>query len=203
MLKGLLKKYVSKRNLKKSPEPRAEKAQQKASGLQFVVHKHAASHLHYDFRLEVGGVLKSWAIPKGPSLDPSVKRLAIMVEDHPYAYRKFEGVIPSGYGAGTVMIWDRGTYSVDGKPKKQSEALIKEGLKKGAIHFTLDGDKLHGRFSLVKFKEEGEEWLLIKSRDEFAASRDITLDDRSVISHQSLEEISSGKKHAKKASTSD
>lgn len=188
-----LKKYASKRKLKQSGEPKAKTYKRKQGELQFVVQKHAASHLHYDLRLEVGGVLKSWAIPKGPSLDPSVKRLAIMVEDHPYDYRNFEGVIPSGYGAGTVMIWDCGTYTVDDESDQKSETLIQEGLKRGSIHFNLNGEKLNGRFSLVKLKQvdEGkEEWLLIKSKDAFSSSFDITQEDRSVISSKSLEEIS-------------
>lgn len=126
-----LKKYLAKRDLQKSHEPKATSGRRKKGELLFVVHKHAASHLHYDFRLEVDGVLKSWAVPKGPSLDPSIKHLAIQVEDHPYEYRTFEGVIPQGYGAGTVMIWDRGTYSVDENPRASSEQLIREGLKRG------------------------------------------------------------------------
>lgn len=190
MTKSSLKKYTSKRVLKKSQEPPAKIYKHKNGDLRFVIQKHAARRLHYDLRLEVGGVLKSWAVPKGPSLDPSVKRLAIMVEDHPYEYRNFEGIISSGYGAGSVMIWDQGTYSVDGKSSQTSENLIQEGLKQGAIHFTLNGDKLHGRFSLVKLKKEGEEWLLIKSKDEFATQVEITHKDRSAVSHKTLEEIS-------------
>ena len=199
MPKNPLKKYASKRTLKHSPEPKAKTFKRSQGELQFVIQKHAASRLHYDLRLEVGGVLKSWAVPKGPSLDPSVKRLAIMVEDHPYDYRNFEGIIPSGYGAGTVMIWDHGTYSVDGETSKKSEELIQAGLKKGSIHFTLKGDKLHGRFSLVKLKKEDnekEEWILIKSKDEFSTPIDITQKDRSAVSAKTLEEIS-GKALAK------
>ena len=193
MTKNPLKKYISKRTLSQSPEPKAKTFTRTKGELQFVIQKHAASRLHYDFRLEVGGVLKSWAVPKGPSMDPSVKRLAIRVEDHPYAYRNFEGVIPSGYGAGAVMIWDRGTYHVDGVTGKEAEKLIQEGLKKGAIHFTLNGDKLQGRFSLVKLKKEGpekEEWLLVKSKDAFSTPSDITQKDRSAVSAKTLEEIS-------------
>lgn len=158
-----LKKYLSKRKLKQSHEPKAKIFKRKKGELQFVVQKHAASRLHYDFRLELDGVLKSWAIPKGPSLDPAIKRLAIQVEDHPYAYRTFEGVIAQGYGAGSVMIWDKGTYAVENETREQTEKLIREGLKKGAIHFTLKGNKLQGKFSLVKMKDQ--EWLLIKSRE--------------------------------------
>ena len=176
-----LKSYLRKRDLKTSPEPKAKVIKRKRGELEFVVQKHAASHLHYDFRLEVDGVLKSWAVPKGPSLDPRVKHLAIMVEDHPYEYRNFEGVIPSGYGAGTVMIWDRGTYS--------SPDSIQEGLKKGALHFTLEGEKLKGDFSLIKLKGKEREWLLIKMKDEYATKEEITLKDYSVVSKKSLVQI--------------
>jgi len=140
----LLKKYRAKRNLKVSKEPLPKLLKRKKGLLHFVVHKHAASHLHYDFRMEVDGVLKSWAVPKGPSLNPSDKRLAIRVEDHPFAYKDFEGVIPKGYGAGKVLIWDQGTYFID--DAKESEQLAREGLKKGVLHFTLNGKKLKGSF---------------------------------------------------------
>jgi bifunctional non-homologous end joining protein LigD len=156
-------KYKSKRNLKVSQEPPAKVRKKKSSQLIFVVQKHHARSLHYDFRLEVEGVLKSWAIPKGPSRDPEVKRLAIMVEDHPYAYKDFEGEIPTGYGAGTVKIWDHGTYSVDGADAKETEKLIKEGLRKGSIHFSLKGKKLKGEFALVRMKTLKEnQWLFFK-----------------------------------------
>jgi len=158
-----LAKYRAKRNLKTSLEPPAKIRKKKSRELIFVVQKHRATHLHYDLRLEVDGVLKSWAVPKEPSSDPSVKRLAIMVEDHPYAYKDFKGTIPSGYGAGTVAIWDSGTYSVFGETPEKSEKLIKEGLKKGKIEFSLKGKKLKGTFYLVRFKNsEKNEWLLIK-----------------------------------------
>lgn len=153
-----LKKYSSKRKLQESHEPKAKLFKRKKGELEFVVQKHAARQLHYDFRIEVDGVLKSWAIPKGPSLDPNVKRLAIMVEDHPYEYRHFEGVIPSGYGAGTVRIWDHGTYSSE-------DESIREGLKKGILHLSLHGEKLKGDFSLIKLKKEGNEWLFIKKKE--------------------------------------
>lgn len=185
-----LKKYLSKRKLKESHEPPAKIPKQKKGELHFVVQKHAASRLHYDLRLEVDGVLKSWAVPKGPSLDPSIKHLAIQVEDHPYDYCNFEGIIPRGYGAGTVMIWDQGTYTVDDASRRQSEALIREGLKKGAVHFTLNGEKLKGRFSLVKLKTGRDEWILIKTKDEFASKEEIIQKDRSVVSGKNIEEIS-------------
>ncbi len=125
--------------------------------------EHHATHLHYDLRLEADGVLKSWAVPKKPSMDPKVKRLAIMVEDHPYGYKDFEGTIPSGYGAGKVKIWDHGTYDVDNLDAEESEKSILNGLKKGAFHFSLKGKKLKGMFSLVQLKKFGKnQWLLIK-----------------------------------------
>lgn len=161
--------YKAKRNLSKTPEPSG--GQSKEKGLSFVVQKHDASHLHYDFRLEMDGVLKSWAVPKGPSTDPSVKRLAMMVEDHPYDYKDFEGVIPKGnYGAGTVEIWDSGTYEpitgVSGKAAMEKE-LLRE-LKGGNLKFVLHGKKLKGAFALVHTHMEGGKenaWLLIKHKE--------------------------------------
>src|SRR5512138_94765 len=143
----MLNEYEKKRDFKKTPEPPPKSGKPKA-GLIFVVQKHAARRLHYDFRLEAGGVLKSWAVPKGPSLDPSEKRLAVMVEDHPFDYRNFEGTIPEGnYGAGSVIIWDEGTYSVPSfLQRQQAEQAIDEGLRKGNIHFILHGSKVKGEF---------------------------------------------------------
>ena len=131
--------------------------------MRFVIHEHHATRLHYDFRLEVEGVFKSWAIPKGPSMNPSDKRLAVMVEDHPLEYGDFEGIIPQGqYGAGPVLIWDSGEFETEGNPE--------EGLKKGKLTFTLNGKKLKGTFSLVlmKGRGSGKDWLLIKGNDTFA-----------------------------------
>lgn len=152
---GLLK-YKAKRNLKTSKEPPAKIKKKKSPTLIFVVHEHHATHLHYDLRLEAEGVLKSWAVPKKPSMDPKIKRLAIMVEDHPYDYKDFEGTIPSGYGAGTVKIWDHGTYDVDGLDAKESERSVIKGLKKGAFHFSLKGKKIKGAFSLVRVEKLGK-----------------------------------------------
>ncbi len=158
-----LRKYKSKRNLKSSKEPAAKVRKKRSAKLAFVVQEHHATHLHYDLRLEVEGVLKSWAVPKKPSMDPKIKRLAIMVEDHPYDYKDFEGTIPSGYGAGKVKIWDHGAYDVDGEDASESEKSILKGLKKGAFHFSLKGRKLKGTFSLVRLKKFGKnQWLLIK-----------------------------------------
>ena len=131
--------------------------------MKFVIHEHHATRLHYDFRLEVGGVLKSWAIPKGPSMNPAEKRLAVMMEDHPLEYGNFEGIIPQGhYGAGSVLIWDTGEFESEGDPEA--------GLKKSKLTFTLNGKKLKGSFSLVLMKDRGtgKEWLLIKTQDAFA-----------------------------------
>jgi bifunctional non-homologous end joining protein LigD len=189
-----LKKYLKKRNLKKSKEPAAKIGKRKGE-LRFVVQKHAARRLHYDFRLEVDGVLKSWAVPKGPSINPRQRRLAIEVEDHPLEYKDFEGVIPEGYGAGKVMVWDKGTYAVEGKG--DSEKLAREGLKKGSLHFTLEGKKLHGDFALVKLKDRENQWLLIKRKDEHVSNEDITEKDRSAVSKRKLEEIGEKKKSSK------
>jgi bifunctional non-homologous end joining protein LigD len=193
-----LNEYTRKRDLTKTPEPPA-KAKGAGKALRFVVQKHAASHLHYDFRLELDGVLKSWAVPKGPSLDPAVKRLAMMVEDHPYDYRNFEGTIPKGnYGAGEVIIWDEGTYHAPGiKDSHESEKLLRAGLQKGDLKFTLEGHKLNGEFSLVKIKaDKDNSWLLIKKKDPWASTDDVTRDNRSVVSSATLGDTRTGKNAA-------
>lgn len=183
--------YRKKRNFKESPEPTGGKAD--TPQLRFVIQKHDASHLHYDFRLEMEGVLKSWAVPKGPSTDPSVKRLAMMVEDHPYDYRNFEGIIPSGYGAGTVIVWDEGFYEPAEAKGKDKAALTREllaGLRKGKLHIILKGKKLKGEFGLVKAFGRGENsWLLFKVKDKYASADDITLKDKSVISKKTLAQV--------------
>ena len=160
--------YIKKRNFKKTSEPQAGKSQSKT--LAFVVQRHHASHLHYDFRLELDGVLKSWAVPKGPSMNPNDKRLAMMVEDHPFDYRNFEGIIPNGnYGAGVVLIWDKGTYTSFADDRKDDVKNLRGGLKAGNLKFRLDGDILKGEFALVKLHSaEDNSWLLIKHRDEYA-----------------------------------
>jgi len=171
-----LEKYKAKRNFSESPEPAGEARHKSPSGRTprfFCVQKHLASHLHYDFRLEHNGVLLSWAVPKGPSLDPKTKRLAMHVEDHPIEYGDFEGVIPSGYGAGIVMLWDRGTWTPEADD-------VDAALKKGDLKFTLDGYKLKGSWVLVRTKggwsggSGGDRsWLLIKHRDDWAGDVDI------------------------------
>jgi len=165
-----LQDYNSKRKFGETSEPKG-KTKKSEDKLIFVIQRHAASRLHYDFRLEMDGVLKSWAVPKGPSLDPKDKRLAMMVEDHPYDYKDFEGNIPEGnYGAGQVEVWDSGTYEPLDNPSKLSDEkeLLKE-LNAGSLKFILHGKKLKGEFALVKMKNtEENSWLLIKHKDDYA-----------------------------------
>src|SRR4029077_12448860 len=185
-----LTEYQDKRDFKLTPEPKgAAHPRNSAQELSFVVQKHQASHLHYDFRLEWNGVLLSWAVPKGPSLDPSVKRLAMQVEDHPVEYGGFEGVIPEGeYGGGTVMVWDRGTWT----PEVPD---VDAALAKGDLKFTLNGAKLKGSWVLVRTRGFGggggrASWLLIKHRDRFASTKDVTLKEpRSASTERLLAEI--------------
>ena len=173
-----LEEYKRKRRFEETPEPPPKL--EKKTGHRFVVQKHRATRLHYDFRLEMEGVLKSWAVPKGPSLDPADKRLAMQVEDHPVSYFDFEGTIPEGnYGAGTVMVWDVGTWEplspkpVKGKYVAGTDAEAVEMLQKGDLKFRLHGKKLNGDFALIHMKarrpgSKGTEWLLIKKQDEYA-----------------------------------
>ncbi|QDK43176.1 hypothetical protein DOM21_17285 [Bacteriovorax stolpii] len=183
-----LKQYKEKRNFKKTAEPKGVKGTVKDKHI-FVIQKHHASHLHYDFRLELDGVLKSWAVPKGPSVDPKVKRLAVEVEDHPVGYANFEGEIPEGeYGGGHVIVWDKGEWI----PPKN----VHEQLKKGHLDFELHGEKLEGHWMLLRTRQ-GENkkpnWLLVKKDDEGAAPGvDITENDRSVISGVTIEDLEGG-----------
>src|SRR6266704_3315052 len=200
-----LAEYRRKRDFTRTREPSGEKAvaPARAGRLRFVIEKHAASHLHFDLRLELDGVMKSWAVPKGPSLDPSVKRLAMQVEDHPIDYNTFEGTIPQGeYGGGTVMLWDRGTYSADtATSPDEEEDAIREGLRRGDLKITFNGERLHGSFALIrmKFARDGSssskpQWLLIKHRDEFASKEDVVAANMiSVDTNRTMEEIASGK----------
>ncbi|HEY3297119.1 MAG TPA: DNA ligase D [Armatimonadota bacterium] len=187
--------YQEKREFTRTSEP-AGSVEEASGPLRFVVQKHHASRLHYDLRLEMMGVLKSWAVPKGPSLNPVQRHLAVMVEDHPLDYISFEGVIPEGnYGAGEVMVWDQGEYcTVDSCERKAEEETLAGLLEKGHITFILKGQKLKGKFMLVRMEKskEGNEWLLFKSDDEFATGEDILLEDRSVVSGRTIEEIASG-----------
>jgi len=201
-----LNEYRKKRDFKISPEPSGEKTAPKApeSSLIYVIQKHRASQLHYDFRLEFRGTLLSWAVPKGPSLDPSVKRLAMQVEDHPVEYASFEGVIPEGeYGGGTVMVWDQGTWT----PEVPDVAAA---LQKGDLKFTLYGKKLKGSWVLVRTRGYGSgsktSWLLIKHRDNFASTAiDVAQEmPRSAVSNRLLAEIArDGGGHVEKAATGD
>lgn len=196
-----LRDYRKKRNFDLTTEPRgvdsSERPEElsgkpkraKSASLAYVIQKHQASHLHYDFRLEWHGVLLSWAVPKGPSLDPSVKRFATAVEDHPLEYGGFEGVIPEGeYGGGTVMLWDRGTWT----PEVDD---VDAALEKGDLKFTLNGEKLRGSWVLVRTKlgyggSAKPQWLLIKHRDRYASATDILTEKaRSVLTNRSLAEI--------------
>jgi len=189
--------YKKKRRFGSTPEPPPQ-SKRSASGRIFVVQKHRASHLHYDFRLEHDGVLKSWAVPKGPSLDPTVKRLAMAVEDHPVDYSEFEGIIPEGeYGGGTVMVWDRGTYGVEGQDD------VSAALAKGELKFTLDGTKLKGSWVLVRTRDR--QWLLMKHRDAYASNKDVTVTEpTSVLSGRRLADIAADEGgDIEKASTGD
>jgi bifunctional non-homologous end joining protein LigD len=189
--------YRRKRDFTQTAEPkggRVRAAQKRA----FVIQKHAARHLHYDLRLEHDGVMKSWAVPKGPSLDPSVKRLAMEVEDHPIEYNKFEGTIPQGeYGGGTVMLWDRGTYTYGGSDPDPEEGL-RRGYEQGDLKFVLNGKRLKGSWVLVRMRRDRPgkgQWLLIKHRDEHAAPEsDVAAEHQtSVATGRTMEEIATGK----------
>jgi bifunctional non-homologous end joining protein LigD len=186
-----LNEYRKKRNFATTPEPQGATIAEKKgkAALIYTIQKHMATHLHYDLRLEWGGVLLSWAVPKGPSLDPEVKRLAMQTEDHPVEYADFEGVIPAGeYGAGTVMLWDKGTW----QPESPD---VDASLKAGELKFTLYGKKLQGSWVLVHTRGFGNNpsrstWLLIKHRDQSASTEDVTQEEpRSVASHRLLAEI--------------
>lgn len=187
-----LEKYKEKRDFTKTAEPKSGKPKQ-SDKLQFVIQKHDASRLHYDFRLEIDGVLKSWAVPKGPSTDPKTKRLAMMVEDHPFDYKDFEGIIPKGeYGGGTVIVWDEGSYEPIEKikGKKAQEKHLLQQLNSGSLKIILHGEKLKGEFALVKTHGMGENaWLLIKHKDDYANTSDITKKDKSVFSEKTIEQM--------------
>jgi bifunctional non-homologous end joining protein LigD len=202
-----LEEYKRKRRFNETPEPRPQKAPPKAKGKphRFVVQKHHASHLHYDFRLEMEGVLKSWAVPKGPSLDPADKRLAMQVEDHPVSYFDFEGTIPEGnYGAGSVMVWDVGTWEpLSSQPQQgvyvpTSDAEASAMLKKGDFKIRLHGTRIKGDFALIHMKgrrpgSKGTEWLLIKKQDNYAVpGYDISAYDSSALTQKTMAEIAGG-----------
>jgi bifunctional non-homologous end joining protein LigD len=204
-----LSEYRSKRDFSRTAEPAGDDAgvRPKGSTLRYVIQKHAASRLHFDLRLELDGVMKSWAVPKGPSLDPSVKRLAMEVEDHPIDYNTFEGTIPKGeYGGGTVMLWDRGTYQADNAPDGDDQSALRRGYAAGDLKFTLDGERLRGSWVLVRMRgRQGRaskpQWLLIKHRDDQARDDiDIVAEvTTSVATGRTMEEIAAGKKRPAQA----
>lgn len=189
----VLKEYKNKRDFSKTPEPEGKDKGKIGNRLSFVVQEHNATRLHFDFRLEVDGVLKSWAIPKGPSMNPEDKRLAVMTEDHPLEYSAFEGIIPEGeYGAGEVIVWDKGPYK-NIQEEDGEEVPIDKALEKGHIEVELEGVKLKGKFSLIRtnFRGEKKNWLLVKMRDEYA---DPTLElvdtwPQSVISGKTIDDL--------------
>jgi bifunctional non-homologous end joining protein LigD len=195
-----LAEYKRKRDFKKTAEPEGAGGPEHESRgtkrrLRFVVQKHAASHLHFDFRLELDGVMKSWAVPKGPSYDPSQRRLAMEVEDHPMEYNTFEGTIPKGqYGGGTVMLWDRGTYEPEGGG---GEAALRDGYERGDLKFILHGKRLMGGWVLVRMRRPGErpQWLLIKHRDEYATTKlDVASEVlTSVATSRTMQQIAEGR----------
>ena len=195
---GKLATYRGKRDFTRTAEPRGRAVRRRPGRLRFVIQKHAASHLHFDLRLELDGVMKSWAVPKGPSLDPTLKRLAVQVEDHPIEYNSFEGLIPEGeYGGGTVMLWDRGTYTVDGAEPATETAAMRREYARGKVEITFHGDRLRGAFTLVRKHGDDEakpQWLLIKRADDMAApDRDLASEVRtSVASGRTMEEIANG-----------
>ena len=199
---GRLEEYRSKRDFTQTAEPRGgpKKARKAAAKLAYVIQKHAASHLHFDLRLELDGVMKSWAVPKGPSLDPAVKRLAMQVEDHPIEYNKFEGTIPKGeYGGGTVMLWDRGTYTYGGGDDADPVEGLRRGYAKGDFKFVLRGKRLQGSWVLVRTRRgdpKRAQWLLIKHRDDQAEpGSDVVAEyQTSVATGRSMDEIAAGRR---------
>ncbi len=191
MAKASLKDYQEKRDFSRTPEPEGKGPSTSREPI-FVIQKHAASHLHYDFRLEVDGVLKSWAIPKGPSTDPKDKRLAVPTEDHPLEYADFEGTIPAGaYGAGTVLVWDTGPYR--NLTEKKGETIpMGQAVEHGHVKIWLEGKKLRGGYALTRFRKgKDESWLLVKTDDEEADARrnPVATEPQSVLSGRTLEEI--------------
>ncbi|MFZ5448627.1 MAG: DNA polymerase ligase N-terminal domain-containing protein [Thermodesulfobacteriota bacterium] len=191
MAKTSLKDYQEKRDFSRTPEPSGTGARTSQAPI-FVIQKHAASHLHFDFRLEVDGVLKSWAVPKGPSTDPKDKRLAVPTEDHPLDYANFEGVIPEGeYGAGTVLVWDTGPYR-NLTEKKGVAIPMGQAVEHGHVKVWLEGTKLRGGYALTRFRKgKDESWLLVKTDDEEADPHrnPVATEPRSVLSGRTLEEI--------------
>lgn len=199
-----LESYLDKRDFKRTPEPKGGSGSKKREreGPIFVIQKHDASTLHYDFRLEVAGTLKSWAVPKGPSTDPREKRLAIPTEDHPLEYAEFEGVIPEGeYGGGTVLVWDAGIYRSLKTDKDGRELPLEECLPNGHATFRLEGEKIRGGYALTRVGEKDDErWLLVKMDDDEADARrnPVSTEPASVLSGRTLEEIEAEENEEKK-----
>src|SRR5438067_4708982 len=195
MAKNQLAEYSAKRSFEATPEPAPAPLAPRNGPLLFVIQQHAARRMHYDLRLECDGVLKSWAVPKGPALDPSEKRLAAQTEDHPFDYASFEGVIPAGqYGAGEMIVWDCGVYSPDDgneywfHDREEAERRVREGLDKGKLGFFLRCEKVKGSFALVRMADR-KNWLLIKHKDRFVAATDLTALERSVLSAATLADV--------------
>jgi len=188
---GKLSTYTNKRDFAKTTEPQPKKISRSNKNPLFVIQEHHASHLHWDLRLEIDGVLKSWAIPKGPSINPKEKRLAVQTEDHPLAYATFEGIIPEGeYGAGIVMVWDIGTYK---NVRKHDGKLVPMALcyKNGRIEIELHGKKLHGLYALIHFKPHEKNWLFFKVTDAYADTQNITkTHNKSALSNRTIDQIS-------------
>jgi bifunctional non-homologous end joining protein LigD len=203
--KGRLAEYRRKRDFGRTAEPRGG-PRRKAARLAYVIQKHAARNLHFDLRLELDGVMKSWAVPKGPSLDPAVKRLAMQVEDHPIEYNAFEGTIPKGeYGGGTVMIWDRGTYTYGGDDAVDQVEGLRRGYARGDFKFVLDGKRLKGSWVLVRTRRGDQrrpQWLLIKHRDEYAEPGSEVVEEyqSSAATGRTMDEIAAGRKPRRKSS---
>ena len=183
-----LEEYKNKRDFKKTPEPVGILKVKKSDAPIFVIQQHHASHMHYDFRLEIDGVLKSWAVPKGPSTDPKVKRLAALTEDHPLEYATFEGIIPQGYGAGSVIVWDTGTYD-NLNEKDGNKISMAQAFKNNHIKINLNGKKLQGAYALTRFKDK--DWLLVKVKDAYAdvQSDPVATEPQSVISKKTVKEL--------------
>src|SRR5688572_10288953 len=195
-----LDEYRRRRDFNVTPEPPPGDPDAKARNLVFVIQQHAARRMHWDFRLEVDGVLKSWPLPNGPSLNPKDKRMAVQTEDHPYDYRNFEGVIPKGqYGGGQVIIWDEGIYTPDEggeyswDDKEEGSRPMLEGIEKGKLSFTLQGQKLRGSFTLVKTRYAKDSWLFIKHKDEHISERNVLEEDYSVRSGLTIEDLKEGR----------
>lgn len=193
-----MKTYQEKRDFSKTPEPSEDSPAKRSTEPVFVIQKHAATNLHYDFRLEIGGSLKSWSVPKGPSTDPRVKRMAVPTEDHPLAYADFEGVIPKGeYGGGTVLVWDHGSIESLKKDEHGNPLSLEESYELGSIEVKLNGKKLKGGYNLVKMKggKMRGNWLLMKQDDKEADARrkPVSTQPNSVLTGRSLEEVTAGK----------